>query len=137
MSSPVPIRALVGGVGIALASHNLLLLNGSVFGISGFIHRSYHGAVEPLFSVAGLILGGVAMGALRSTVPPSILPIVKKLPIIAASGFLVGFGTKVSPESPKMSPTRQLLTRSPLGSYPTAAPLGEHPSLTCSGSIQV
>lgn len=96
MSSPVPLRAFVGGVGIALASYNLLLLNGSVFGISGFIHRCYHGAVEPVFSVGGLVLGGVAIGALRSTASPSILPIVNKLPVIVTAGFLVGFGTKVS-----------------------------------------
>jgi uncharacterized protein len=110
MSNPVPLRAFVGGVGIALASHNLLLLNGSVFGISGFIHRCCHGALEPAFSVGGLIVGGVAIGVLRSTVPPSILPIVKKLPIIATAGFLVGLGTKVSLESRKMSPAHQLLT---------------------------
>jgi len=95
MSNPVPLRALAGGVGIALASHNLLLLNGSVFGISGFVHRCYRGIGEPFFSVGGLILGGVAVGALRSTVPPSFLPNVNDLPIIAASGFLVGLGTKV------------------------------------------
>ena len=106
MSSPVPLRAFVGGVGIALASYNLLILNGSVFGISGFIHRCYHGAVEPVFSVGGLILGGVAIGALRSTVPPSILPTVNKLPIIATSGFLVGLGTKVSLESRKTPPAQ-------------------------------
>ena len=104
MSNPVPLRALVGGVGIALASHNLLLLNGSVFGISGFIHRCCHGALEPIFSVGGLVFGGVAIGALRSTVPPSILPNVISLPVIATSGFLVGVGTKVRLASRKMSP---------------------------------
>jgi len=103
MSNPVPLRALVGGVGIALASYNLLLLNGSVFGISGFIHRCCHGAVEPVFSVGGLILGGAAIGALRSTVPPSFLPNVNSLPIIVASGFLVGLGTKVGLTSRKVS----------------------------------
>lgn len=106
MSNPVPLQALVGGVGIALASYNLLLLNGSAFGISGFIHRCYRGAAEPVFSVGGLILSGVAVGALRSTAPPSILPNVSKLPIVAASGFLVGLGTKVSPGSHEISPSR-------------------------------
>ena len=106
MSNPVPLQALVGGVGIALASYNLLLLNGSAFGISGFIHRCYHGAAESVFSVGGLILSGVAVGALRSTAPPSILPNVSKLPIVAASGFLVGLGTKVSPGSHEISPSR-------------------------------
>ena len=104
MSNPVPLRAFVGGVGIALASHNLLLLNGSAFGISGFIHNCYRGTVEPALSVGGLILGGVAVGALRSTVPPSILPDVDGLPIVAVSGFLVGLGTKVGRASRKMSP---------------------------------
>ena len=103
MSNPVPLRALVGGVGIALASHNLLLLNGSVFGISGFIHRCCRGALEPAFSVGGLILSGVAIGALRSTVPPSILPNVDSLPVIVTSGFLVGLGTKVGLTSREMS----------------------------------
>jgi hypothetical protein len=132
MSNPVPLRAFVGGVGIALASYDLLLLNGSVFGISGFIHRCYHGAVEPVFSVGGLVLGGVAIGALGSTVPPSILPIVNKLPIIAASGFLVGLGTKVCSKSRKMSPAQRLLTRSPICSYPTVVPPGEYPLPTSS-----
>ena len=95
MSNPVPLRALVGGVGIALASHNLLLLNGSVFGVSGFIHHCYRGTGEPASSIGGLILAGAAVGALRSTVPPSILPDVDSLAIVAASGFLVGLGTKV------------------------------------------
>lgn len=103
MSSPVPLQAFVGGVGIALASHNLLLLNGSVFGISGFIHRCYHGSVEPVLSVGGLVLGGVAIGALRSTAPPSILQIVNKLPIVVSSGFLAGLGTKVSLETLKIA----------------------------------
>jgi hypothetical protein len=91
-------------VGIALASYNLLLLNGSVFGISGFIHRCYRGAVEPVLSVGGLVLGGAAIGALRSTVPPSILPNVDSLSIVAISGFLVGLGTKVGRASRWMSP---------------------------------
>ena len=130
MSNPVPLRAFVGGVGIALASHNLLLLNGSVFGISGFIHRCYRGAFEPVFSVGGLIFGGVIIGALRSTVPPSILPNVISLPIVAASGFLVGLGTKVGLASHKISPAWQLLTRLPLGSYPMAVLLGEHSLFT-------
>lgn len=103
MSNPVPLRALVGGVGIALASYNLLLLNGSVFGVSGFIHSCYRGAAEPVLSVGGLILGGAAIGALRSTVPPSILSRVNSLPIIATSGFLVGLGTKVCRTSCEMS----------------------------------
>ena len=128
MSNPVPLRAFVGGVGIALASYNLLLLNGSVFGISGFIHRCYRGAVEPVFSVGGFILGGVAIGALRSTAPPPILPNVDSLPIIAASGFLVGLGTKVGLASRKMSLLSQMLTRSSLNSCPMAVPLGEYSS---------
>ena len=129
MSNPVPLRAFVGGVGIALANHNLLLLNGSAFGVSGFIHNCYRGA-EPAFSVGGLILGGVAVGVLRSTVPPSILPNVDSLPIVAASGFLVGLGTKVGRASRKMSPVMELLTPSPLDSSPMAALLGEYSVLT-------
>jgi uncharacterized membrane protein YedE/YeeE len=83
-------------VSVALASYNLLLLNGSVFGISGFIHGCYRGTVESAFSVGGLILSGAAIGALRTTVPPSMLSGVDSLPIIATSGFLVGLGTKLS-----------------------------------------
>ena len=110
MSNPVPLRAIVGGVGVALASYNFLLLNGSVFGISGFIHCCFRGTVEPLFSVGGLVLGGAAIGALRSTVPPQILPNVNSLPIIATCGFLVGLGTKVGQTSRKVPPPMRLLT---------------------------
>lgn len=92
MSSPTPLQSLIGGIGIPLAAHELLLLNGDVFGVSGFLHRAVRGSVEGLTGAFGLILGGILTakleGAGPTTIPLSTLQ-------IALSGFLVGVGTKV------------------------------------------
>ncbi|KAF8911990.1 hypothetical protein CPB84DRAFT_1760958 [Gymnopilus junonius] len=93
MSTPTPLRALVGGLGIPVAAHELLLLNGNVFGISGFIHRAVKGSIEGLAGVAGLVLGGVLVGALEKNGPENLS---LSLPQVLLSGFLVGLGTKLA-----------------------------------------
>jgi hypothetical protein len=71
----------------------LLRFNGSVFGISGFVHRASKGSDEAIASVAGLILGGVLVGGVEKTGPE----ILNISPLhVALAGFLVGLGTKVS-----------------------------------------
>lgn len=92
MASPTPTNALLGGLAIPLAAHELLLLNGNVYGISGFLHRGIKGSLEGLAGVAGLVLGGVAIAALEGRGPANLSV---DLPKVLLSGFLVGLGTKV------------------------------------------
>ena len=102
--NPASLQVFVGGTGIALAGYSLLLLNDSVFKTSGFIHPCYRGAVEPAFSVGGLIIGGVVIGALRLTVLPSTLSNVSSLPIVAVFGLLTEIEAKVGRTSRQKSP---------------------------------
>jgi hypothetical protein len=92
MAHPTPLQSLIGGLTIPVAAHELLLLNGNVFGISGFIHRAVKGSLEGAAGVAGLILGGILVGRLEA-VGPAALSLT--MPQILFSGFLVGLGTKV------------------------------------------
>jgi hypothetical protein len=96
MSAHTPLQSFVGGLGLSLAVHGLLVLNGAPFGVSGFIHRTFRGDVEAACSVLGLILGGVVVGKLEGTRPPP-LPISIGSTVLA--GLLVGIGTKVSSSS--------------------------------------
>lgn len=82
------LQSLVGGLTIPIATHTLLLLNGNIFGVSGFVHRAVRGHVQDIVSLLGLILGGIAAGK-----GPS--PLLIPLPQISLSGFLVGLGSKV------------------------------------------
>ncbi|KIY45045.1 hypothetical protein FISHEDRAFT_67151 [Fistulina hepatica ATCC 64428] len=88
-----PVQSFLGGLGLALPVHSLLLLNGKVFGISGFIHRGVKGDREAIAGIAGLIFGGTIVGlADRAGTAPVFAP----FPIVILSGFLVGLGTKMS-----------------------------------------
>jgi hypothetical protein len=92
MASPTPLQSFIGGLAIPVAAHELLLLNGNVFGISGFIHKAVKGSIEGLAGAAGLVMGGFIISKLEGSGPA--LP---SLPFsyIILSGFLVGLGTKV------------------------------------------
>ncbi|KAF9014011.1 hypothetical protein BDQ17DRAFT_1341905 [Cyathus striatus] len=92
-SSPTPLQSFLGGLTIPLPVHALMLLNGNVFGISGYVHRAVRGSVEALMGVTGLVLGGVAVGMLEGT-GPSVSPL--GLSQIILSGFLVGLGSKLA-----------------------------------------
>ena len=87
--------ALLGGAGLSLAAHELLLLTGDIFGVSGFVHRSFNlkGNTDALAGVAGLVVGGVVVATLEG--PNSISPLDTSPAWILLSGFLVGLGTKV------------------------------------------
>ena len=91
-TSPAPLQSLLGGFGISLAVHELLVLNGNVFGISGFLHRAIHGNREGLAGVTGLVLSGILVAALEGKGPT---PLNNTLPQVLLSGCLVGLGTKV------------------------------------------
>jgi len=91
MSSPL--QPFFGGISLSIPVHAFLVLNGSIFGISGFVHRATHGAKEEIMALAGLVLGGLAIGMLETAGPE--LSTVAPLPIIL-SGLLVGAGSKMS-----------------------------------------
>jgi uncharacterized protein len=89
-------QALLGGVTIGLASWLLLVALGRVAGISGIAagalvprgESASEGAWRWAFLV-GLVLGGALFAALLHT--PQIA--TRPLPLLAAAGLLVGFGT--------------------------------------------
>ncbi|PPQ63049.1 hypothetical protein CVT24_005903 [Panaeolus cyanescens] len=93
MSHPTPIQSLVGGLTFPVITHQLLLLNGNVFGISGFVHRAVKGNREGIAGVAGLIFGGILVAKLEGAGPSSLS---LGVPQILLSGFLVGLGTKLA-----------------------------------------
>lgn len=87
--------ALLGGMLIGLAAALLLVFNGRVAGISGIVGRLAEGsnvAVNAAF-VAGLLLGPVLYRGLAGGWPA--VTIAAPLPLIAAAGLLVGFGTRM------------------------------------------
>lgn len=92
MSTPTPSTSFLGGLGLALSVHSLMILNGSVFGVSGMIHCTVRGNKETLVAVAGLVLGGVIIGLIEGQHPSSGS---LKLQGIIVSGLLSGLGTKV------------------------------------------
>ncbi len=89
------VHALIGGVIIGAAVSLMLLMNGRVTGISGIIN----GAISPqkgdtawrVLFIAGLLLGGLALGSLNPSVfgtSPHSNPL-----FTIVAGLLVGFGT--------------------------------------------
>jgi uncharacterized protein len=92
MSKPTPLQSFLGGVGLVIPVQFLLVLNGSVFGISGFLHDAVRGGKEALTSVAGFLLGGAIVGAMEGVAPPTVPTGLFR---IVYSGLLVGIGTKV------------------------------------------
>jgi len=87
--------ALLGGAGISLAAHELLLLTGEIFGVSGFVHRGLKGNTEGLAGVAGLVVGGILVATLEGTNSIS-SPLNASPAWLLFSGLLVGFGTKLA-----------------------------------------
>jgi len=92
MSKPTPLQSFLGGVGLVAPVQFLLVLNGSVFGISGFLHDAIRGGKEALSSVAGFLLGGAIIGAVEGVAPQTVPTGLFR---IVYSGLLVGIGTKV------------------------------------------
>jgi uncharacterized membrane protein YedE/YeeE len=90
--------ALLGGSLIGAAAALMLILNGSILGVSGIAA----GIIAPFSSerlaralfIAGMLAGGVLAGGLW----PQALPgaISHNLPLLLAAGFAVGFGTRLA-----------------------------------------
>jgi uncharacterized protein len=91
------LQALLGGVIIGLASWFLLAALGRVAGISGITAGAIFPARNEAASdgtwrwafLAGLVLGGALFAALLHTPQVATRP----LPLLIASGLIVGFGT--------------------------------------------
>jgi len=92
MSSPTPLQSFLGGLGLAMPVYALLLLNGTVFGISGFLHRAVLGGKEGITAVAGLVFGGGLVGIVEGG---GVNTFTMSFPQVVLSGFLVGLGSKV------------------------------------------
>lgn len=97
-SAATPTASLIGGAGLACAVHSLAVLNGSVLGCSGLIHRTFRREFsnEALLGTAGLI-GAGCLGAVLGRGTP-VLPSGsgKALdPMFLLSGLLVGLGSKL------------------------------------------
>jgi uncharacterized membrane protein YedE/YeeE len=85
-------KSLCGGMLIGAGAAVLLLLNGKIAGISGIAEN----AVRGLFGEHGwrisFLLGLVIPAAVFGLGP---IEFAQALPLLAASGFLVGFGTRL------------------------------------------
>ena len=119
MSSPTPFQSFVGGLGLTIPVHALLLLNGDVFGISGFLHRAVQGNKEAIAALAGLALGGALVGIVEGPALTSSLTLT--IPNVLLSGFLVGIGSKVRTVPPA---ARHSISCTPCNSCPVVAHLG-------------
>ncbi|KAJ7581214.1 hypothetical protein C8J56DRAFT_959386 [Mycena floridula] len=82
---------ILGGLGLASAVNTLLVLNGSVLGLSGFLNRALHHDVEAIFGIFGTVLGGMLVGHLKG---PDIDTL--SFPKAFISGILVGIGAKLA-----------------------------------------
>ena len=91
--------ALAGGALIGLAASGLLLINGRIAGISGILGgaASAQPGLWRWAFLAGLIAAGFlapVLGFGRVGSPTGVIP--ADLPVLAAAGGLVGFGTTLS-----------------------------------------
>ena len=86
--------ALLGGMLIGLSASLLLLLNGRVAGVSGIVGRLLlaRAATNAAF-VIGLLLGPLLFLAGFGHWPS--VTITASLPMVAAAGLLVGFGSRM------------------------------------------
>lgn len=99
--SAYPLQGLLGGVSIALSVSLFLLVNGSTFGVSGFLHRSFrkNGSWEDRLVVLGLLISGIFVGVIaESRQTASAVSLLEQGTVLRAaiSGLLTGIGSRVS-----------------------------------------
>jgi len=84
--------SLFGGTLIGAGAAVLLLLNGNIAGISGILENAVRGKIGArgwrLAFLAGLVLPAAILGL-------GPIEFAGKLPLLAASGILVGIGTRL------------------------------------------
>ena len=97
MENFTPVSALVGGALIGLGAVMLMLATGRIAGISGILS----GITRPnggdwLWRVAFAIgLAGGAAAAMLAGIGPQAIAITGSIPLLAAGGLIVGFGTQL------------------------------------------
>jgi uncharacterized membrane protein YedE/YeeE len=85
-------RALFGGVLIGLGAATLLLLNGRIAGISGILGNTVRGVFGPNAWRVAFLVGLVTPAAIIGV---GSVQFSLGLPLLAVSGILVGFGTRL------------------------------------------
>lgn len=92
-----PWTGLAGGALIGLSSAIMLALAGKIAGISGIaaglMSRSASGVAWRALFIAGLLGGALIYPVLSGEPVP--VNVQASLPVMAAGGFLVGFGTRM------------------------------------------
>jgi uncharacterized protein len=97
MHNFTPLASLLGGILIGISASAMLLLDGKIAGISGIVA----GVLRPVRGdtlwricfLGGLLAGGLL---LRILLPGAFdFGIIRPLPLLAAAGLLVGFGTRL------------------------------------------
>ncbi len=90
--------ATLGGALIGLSASIMLLVNGRVTGVSGILSsvidlKKSKDSLEKIYFVIGLVIGG---SIIRNILPQSFdINVSKPIYLIAISGLLVGFGTRL------------------------------------------
>ncbi|MEW5852587.1 MAG: YeeE/YedE family protein [Myxococcota bacterium] len=96
MENFTPVPALVGGLLIGLSSSLILVAHGKVTGISGFVggllQKCTTDRAFRAFFLGGLLVAGAGAVVLA---PHALGQPVASLPMTAAAGLLVGFGTRL------------------------------------------
>lgn len=93
-----PLMPILGGLLIGLAAALFLLLNGRIAGVSGMlaiaagVARSGAPWVQAAGFIVGIALGAAGAAALVRT--PDVA-VTSSVPLLLASGLLVGFGTRL------------------------------------------
>lgn len=97
MANFTPVSAAIGGALIGLAASLLMLINGRMAGISGILASCLDlRGPDRIWSaafIAGLVLAPITGGLVGFTIPTPEMP--SSWALIAVSGVLVGFGTRL------------------------------------------
>ncbi|MAM94916.1 YeeE/YedE thiosulfate transporter family protein [Parvibaculum sp.] len=95
MENFTPVSGLVGGLLIGAAAALLLLANGRIAGISGIMGGVLNPRKgETVWRIA-FLAGLIAAPMLYALVAPVEITVAAPLPLLAAAGLIVGFGTRL------------------------------------------